>query len=52
LSDAARPRRDSLAEGHVAAGQKDLAVQNYEKALKLDPKTDGARSALATLKTP
>jgi Flp pilus assembly protein TadD len=43
---------NSLAAGYVASGQKDLAVQNYEQALKLEPKNEGARSALAKLKTP
>jgi tetratricopeptide (TPR) repeat protein len=43
---------NGLAAGYVASGQKNLAVQNYEQALKLDPKNDGARSALAKLKTP
>jgi tetratricopeptide (TPR) repeat protein len=43
---------DSLGEGYAVAGQKDLAVQNYEKALQLDPKNENARLALAKLKKP
>lgn len=34
---------DSLGEAYMAAGQKDLAIQNYEKSLELNPKnTNGA----------
>ena len=40
---------DSLAEAYLAAGQKDLAVQNYEKALALNPKQRSAAAALARL---
>jgi tetratricopeptide (TPR) repeat protein len=42
----------SLGEGYAVAGQKDLAVQNYEKSLQLDPKNQSARLALAKLKKP
>jgi tetratricopeptide (TPR) repeat protein len=42
----------SLGEGYAVAGQKDLAVQNYEKSLQLDPKNENARLALAKLKKP
>lgn len=42
----------SLGEGYAAIGQKDLAVQNYEKSLQLDPKNENARLALAQLKKP
>ena len=52
LYPASAPALNSLAEGYVASGQKNLAVQNYEQALKLDPKNEGARSALAKLTTP
>ncbi len=40
----------SLGEGYAATGQKDLAVQNYEQSLQLDPKNENARLALAKLK--
>jgi len=33
---------DSLGEAYMDAGQKDLAIQNYEKSLQLNPKNDNA----------
>ena len=40
----------SLGEAYSAAGQNDLAIENYEKALKLNPKNENARKALAKLR--
>ena len=41
----------SLGEAYALTGQKDLAVQNYEKALKLNPQNENARKGLAKLAT-
>lgn len=41
---------DSLGEAYAAAGQKDLAIQNYEKSVQLNPKNDNGKEALARLK--
>jgi CubicO group peptidase (beta-lactamase class C family) len=41
---------DSLAEAHMDAGQKELAIQNYEKSLQLDPKNDNAVARLKKLR--
>jgi CubicO group peptidase (beta-lactamase class C family) len=41
---------DSLGEAYRKAGQKDLAITNYEKALQLDPKNKTAPEALKKLK--
>jgi CubicO group peptidase (beta-lactamase class C family) len=41
---------DSLAEGYAAAGKKELAIGNYEKSLKLDPKNEHAKEELKKLK--
>jgi Flp pilus assembly protein TadD len=41
---------DSLGEAYMKAGQKDLAITNYEKALQLDPKNKTAPEALKKLK--
>jgi len=43
---------DSLGEAYVSAGQKDLAIQNYQKSLELNPKNESGRQALAKLKSP
>jgi tetratricopeptide (TPR) repeat protein len=43
---------DSLGEAYAVAGQKDLAIQNYQKSLELNAKNENARQALAKLKTP
>jgi CubicO group peptidase (beta-lactamase class C family) len=40
---------DSLAEAYMDAGQKDLAVQNYEMSLKLDSKNQNAIDTLKKL---
>ena len=41
---------DSLGEAYMDAGQKDLAIQNYEKSLQLDPKNENAVTMLKKLK--
>ncbi len=41
---------DSLAEAYLQAGQKDLAIKNYGKALELNPNNRHAVDQLATLK--
>ena len=41
---------DSLGEAYVAAGQKQLAIETYEKALMIDPKYPSAIKALEKLK--
>jgi tetratricopeptide (TPR) repeat protein len=41
---------DSLGEGYMNAGQKELAIQNYEKSLKLDPKNQNAVEMLKKLR--
>jgi CubicO group peptidase (beta-lactamase class C family) len=41
---------DSLAEAYMKTGQKDLAIQNYEKALRLDPKNRNATDQLKKLR--
>lgn len=38
-----------LADVYLAAGKKALAIQNYKKALALDPNTDGVEEALKKL---
>lgn len=43
---------DSLAEAYATAGNVELAIANYEKALKLDPKNANAEAQLKTLRTP
>ncbi len=40
---------DSLAEAYLALGEKQSAIDNYRKALELDPKSESARKALQTL---
>ena len=40
----------SLGEAYAAAGQNNLAIENYEKALKLNPKNENARRALEKLR--
>jgi len=41
---------DSLGEAYMKAGQKELAIQNYEKSLQLDPKNQNAVEMLKRLK--
>jgi tetratricopeptide (TPR) repeat protein len=41
---------DSLGEAYMIAGKKDLAILNYEKAVKLNPKADGSRKMLEKLR--
>lgn len=41
---------DSLAEAYMNGGNKELAIQNYEKALQLDPKMESAVEALKKLR--
>jgi len=41
---------EDLAAGYEAAGNRARAIENYEKALKLDPKLKGAAEALGRLK--
>ncbi len=40
---------DSLGEAYMKAGQKDLAIANYEKSLQLDPKNQNAVEMLKKL---
>jgi cytochrome c-type biogenesis protein CcmH/NrfG len=41
---------DSLGEAYMKAGQKELAIQNYEKSLQLEPKNENAIEMLKKLK--
>ena len=41
---------DSLGEAYMKAGQKDLAIQDYEKSLQLDPKNNNAVEQLKKLR--
>jgi len=41
---------DSLAEAYAAAGQKDLAIKNYEKSLALNPDNKNGAEHLKKLK--
>jgi CubicO group peptidase (beta-lactamase class C family) len=43
---------DSLGEAYMRAGRKDLAIQNYEMSLKLDPANQNAVEMLRKLKEP
>jgi CubicO group peptidase (beta-lactamase class C family) len=40
---------DSLGEGYMTAGRKDLAIWNYRKSLQLNPKNDNAVAMLQEL---
>jgi tetratricopeptide (TPR) repeat protein len=42
---------DSLGEAYMKAGQKQLAIDNYEKSLKLNPENDNAKEKLKVLQT-
>jgi cytochrome c-type biogenesis protein CcmH/NrfG len=41
---------DSLGEAYATAGNKSLAIFNYEKSIKLNPKNDSGKNILAQLK--
>jgi tetratricopeptide (TPR) repeat protein len=41
---------DSLGEAYMIAGQKELAIKNYEKSVALNPKNDGSIEALKKLR--
>jgi CubicO group peptidase (beta-lactamase class C family) len=41
---------DSLGEAYAKAGQKELAIRNYEKSLELDPKNENAKEWLKKLR--
>ena len=41
---------DSLGEAYMKAGKKDLAIQNYETSLQLNPKNQNAMDMLKKLK--
>jgi predicted transcriptional regulator YdeE len=41
---------DSLAEAYTKVGKKDLAIENYEKSLQLNPKNDNGAEQLKKLK--
>ena len=43
---------DSLGEAYMKAGEKDLAIANYEKSLQLDPKNQNAVEQLKKLRQP
>jgi len=42
---------DSLGEAYMTAGKKRLAILNYERSVKLDPKNENAVKALKKLKS-
>jgi len=41
---------DSLAEAYMKNGDKKLAIKNYEKSLKLNPKNESAKENITKLK--
>lgn len=41
---------DSLGEAYMMAGDKKMAIENYEKSVKLNPKSESGKAALAKLK--
>lgn len=41
---------DSIGEANLENGNKELAIENYEKSLELDPQNNNAREMLKTLK--
>jgi len=41
---------DSLGEAYAKVGEKDLAIENYEKSLQLDPKNQNAVERLKKLR--
>ena len=42
---------DSLGEAYAKVGQKDVAIQNYERSLELDPKNNNAAERLKKLRS-
>ena len=40
---------DSLGEGHMKAGNVKAAIENYRKALQMDPSNENARKMLKQL---
>jgi CubicO group peptidase (beta-lactamase class C family) len=42
---------DSLGEAYMVAGEKDLAIKNYEKSVELNPRNEGGIAALKKLRT-
>ena len=46
----AHSRCDDAEEAYAAAGEKDLAIKNYEKSLQLNPNSQGGIEALKKLK--
>jgi predicted Zn-dependent protease len=42
---------DSLGEGYMKNGEKALAIENYEKSLKLDPANNNAVEMLKKLRS-
>ncbi len=43
---------DSLAEGYMTAGNNKLAIKNYQKSLKLNPKNTNATDMIKKMETP
>lgn len=41
---------DSLAEGHMIAGNRDLAIKYYQKSVEMNPDNQGGHAALAKLR--
>jgi tetratricopeptide (TPR) repeat protein len=41
---------DSLGEAYLLRGNKEKAIENYEKSLELDPKSENAKGVLKKLK--
>jgi tetratricopeptide (TPR) repeat protein len=41
---------DSLGEAYMMSGDKKMAIENYEKSMKLNPKSESGKAALAKLK--
>lgn len=42
--------KGNVVSPYAAAGQTNLAIQNYEKSVQLNPKNDTGKAALAKLK--
>jgi tetratricopeptide (TPR) repeat protein len=41
---------DSLDEAYLLSGDKEKAIENYQKAVDLDPKSENAKEVLKKLK--